>query len=169
MKISMIVAAADNNAIGVNGTMPWHMPRDLKFFKEKTTGHTVLMGSNTLRSLPKGALPNRRNMILSNRLEIDAVPNGEVFRSPEEAIEAARVSGETELYIIGGGRLYSTLLPFVDTIYLTRIHASFPDADTFFPDLPAEQWDLLEIERWPADEANSYVATLCKYSRRKTK
>ena len=143
MTLSIIVAMAKNRAIGRNGVLIWHNSRDLKQFKKITTGHTVIMGYKTYLSLPNHkALPNRRNIILSSRL--DEAPEGfELADSINAALDM--VKDEEEVFIIGGGMVYEQFLPKADRLYLTRIDKAF-EADTFFPYINFEEWNLVDLE-----------------------
>ncbi|ERJ82105.1 dihydrofolate reductase [Porphyromonas gingivalis F0566] len=159
--ISIVVAIAENGAIGYKNDLLWHLPADLKRFKEMTTGHSIIMGSRTFRSLPKGALPNRRNIVLS-RTQQD-FPGAEWAASPEVALEL--VGDEAEAFVIGGAQVYEQMLPYTDKIYLTRVHADFPEADTFFPELDMSEWVELSRTEYPADEKNRYATTLLELIR----
>jgi len=143
MTISIIVAMAENRAIGRNGDLIWHNSRDLRQFKKITSGHTVIMGYKTYLSLPnQKALPNRRNIILTTRL--DEAPQGfEVADSIKKALEM--VKDEEEVFVIGGGMVYEQFLPFADRLYLTRLNKEF-EADTFFPYVNFDEWDLVDLE-----------------------
>ena len=153
MILSIIVAMAANRAIGRNGDLIWHNSRDLKQFKKITSGHTVIMGYKTYLSLPnQKALPNRRNIILSSRL--DKAPEGfEVVRSIPEALEL--VKDEDEVFIMGGGMVYEQFLPFADRLYLTRIGKEF-EADTYFPYINFDEWELVDLEVIDDDENVDY-------------
>ena len=159
--ISIVVAIAENGAIGYKNDLLWHLPADLKRFKEMTAGHSIIMGSRTFRSLPKGALPNRRNIVLS-RTQQD-FPGAEWAASPEVALEL--VGEEAEAFVIGGAQVYEQMLPYTDKIYLTRVHADFPEADTFFPELDMSEWVELSRTEYPADEKNRYATTLLELIR----
>ena len=159
--ISIVVAIAENGAIGYKNDLLWHLPADLKRFKKMTTGHSIIMGSRTFRSLPKGALPNRRNIVLS-RTQQD-FPGAEWAASPEVALEL--VGEEAEAFVIGGAQVYEQMLPYTDKIYLTRVHADFPEADTFFPELDMSEWVELSRTEYPADEKNRYATTLLELIR----
>ena len=143
MTISIIVAMAANRAIGINNQLIWHNSNDLKHFKKVTSGHCVIMGHNTWLSLPgQKALPNRRNIIISDRL--DEAPEGyELATSIPQAIEM--VQNEDEVFIMGGGSIYEQFLPKADRLYLTRLDKEF-EADTFFPFINFEEWDLVDLE-----------------------
>jgi dihydrofolate reductase len=135
--ISIIVAIAQNFAIGKNNDLLFHLPNDLKRFKEITTGHPVIMGRNTLLSLPKGALPKRRNIVITDNPE-EKFDRCEMVFSIEEAIEA--VKHEDEAFIIGGGMIYRQFYPYAGKLYLTLVHKDF-DADVFFPEIDYAEWE----------------------------
>ena len=143
MTLSIIVAMAKNRAIGRNGDLIWHNSRDLRQFKKITTGHTVIMGYKTYLSLPNHkALPNRRNIILSSRLE--TAPEGfELAGSINTALDM--VKDEEEVFVMGGGMVYEQFLPLADRLYLTRIGKSF-EADTYFPYVNFDEWELVDLE-----------------------
>ena len=149
--ISIIVAVAENNAIGRAGDLLCHLSSELKHFKAVTSGHTVIMGRKTFDSLPKGALPNRRNIVITRNSAFTA-ENVEVAHSLEEAINMA--GGDA--FIIGGEQIYRQALPFADKLFLTKIHAEFPDADTFFPEINANEWAEESRETFPSDDKNQF-------------
>ncbi len=138
MSFSIIVAVAENNAIGKNNDLLCYLPGDLKRFKQITNAKTVIMGRKTFVSLPKGALPNRRNIVITRSNEIN-FPNTEIVNSIQEAINLCNENQEN--FIIGGADIYKQFLPFVDKIYLTKIYQAFV-ADTFFPELNPDQWEV---------------------------
>ncbi len=160
--ISIIVAVAENNAIGKDNRLLWRLTDDLKRFKKLTTGHTLIMGRNTFLSLPGGALPDRRHIVISDR-------PGELFEgcemagSMEEAVELADESDEC--FVIGGGMVYAQFLPRAGKLYLTRVHASF-EADTFFPEIDFTQWKAVASEEVAAGEINEYAHTYTEYIRK---
>ena len=157
MKLAIVVAIAQDGAIGRGGDLLWHLPADLKRFKALTTGHTILMGRKTFESLPKGALPNRRNVVISHHTA--SLPGAEVYPSIADALEAL-LSLDEEVYVIGGGEIYRQLLPSVERIYLTRVEATFPDADTFFPELDMSLWREVERTYFAADAQNELTTEL---------
>lgn len=161
MILSLIVAIGADDSIGKDGDLLWHLPGDLKRFKTTTTGHPIIMGRKTFLSLPKGALPHRRNMVISTTLP--PREGIEVFASIEEALR--EVETEEEVFIIGGATLYEVTLPYADRLYLTRVHASFPDADTFFPEIDFTEWCPKHQETFPKDEKNAYQTVLTIYDR----
>lgn len=162
MTLSIIVAVASDGAIGRANDLLWHLPADLKRFKELTTGHTILMGRKTFESLPRGPLPNRRNIIISRSLP--AQPGAEVYPTIQQALEAC--ASDEEVFIIGGGEIYRQLLPDTEQIYLTRVQASFPDAEVFFPELDPTEWIEEAREVYPRDERNEYDTELLLLRRR---
>lgn len=162
MILSIIVAVASDGAIGRANDLLWHLPADLKRFKELTTGHTILMGRKTFESLPRGPLPNRRNIIISRSLPTQ--PGAEVYPTIQQAMEAC--ASDEEVFIIGGGEIYRQLLPNTERIYLTRVQASFPDAEVFFPELDPTEWIEEAREVYPRDERNEYDTELLLLRRR---
>ena len=142
-KISIVVAMAKNRAIGKNGQLLWHISNDLKHFKKVTTGKCVIMGHNTYVSLPgQKALPNRRNVIISDRL--DAAPDGfELATSIQKALQL--VENESEVFIMGGGMIYEQFLEMATTLYLTRVDKDF-EADTYFPIVNFDEWERIELD-----------------------
>lgn len=146
--ITLIAAMARDRAIGRAGTMPWHLPEDLRHFRARTWGKPILMGRRTYASIGR-PLPGRRNLVLTR--DPAALPPGvEGFRSLEEALRAS--AGAEELMVIGGGEIYRALLPIADRLVLTEIDLQVPDADTWFPPLEDSAWTLVE-ERAGAAQA----------------
>jgi len=163
MIISIVVATGRSNEIGIKGGLLCHLPADLKRFKEITSGHTVIMGRKTFESLPKGPLPNRRNVVISRNpdLKIEGV---EVYPSLDYAFII--LIDEEEVFIIGGEQIYEQTLPIADKIYLTKIHADFPEADVFFPKIDLSVWRETNRETFFADEKNPYSFSFIEYERR---
>lgn len=161
-KLALIAAIAKNNAIGFENRLIYWLPNDLKRFKELTTGHTIIMGSNTFRSLPKGALPNRRNIVLSRKES--EFPDCETFSSLEEAL--ANCNDSELVYIIGGEMLYKTALPHADILCLTEIDDTPENADAFFPEFAKNEWEVIEQEEHTADEKHAYNYRFATYLRR---
>ena len=160
-KLALIAAIAKNNAIGVENKLIYWLPNDLKRFKELTTGHTIIMGSNTFRSLPKGALPNRRNIVLSRKQT--EFTGCETFSSIEEAL--ANCTNEEIVYIIGGEMLYRTALPMADILCLTEVDDTPEKADAFFPQFARSEWEVIEKEEYCVDEKHSFKYSFVTYSR----
>ena len=161
--ISIIVAVAENYAIGKKGDLLCHMPADLKHFKTITSGHTVMMGERTFLSLPKHPLPNRRNIVLTD-VKGKTFEGAETVYSLDEMV--AKVNPDEEAFVIGGGMVYKQAMEFADKLYITHIHHSWPDADTFFPEIDPAIWKQISAERHSADENNPYDYTFAEYGRR---
>lgn len=161
-RISIIVAADENNAIGKNGDLLCHLPNDLKYFKKTTEGHAVVMGRKTFESLPKGALPNRRNIVVTHNKDLQ-FENCEMASSLTDAIALA--GNEDEIFIIGGGSVYEQALPLADKLYVTRIHHEFEGVDTYFPGIKPSDWKVISNEEHPADEKNKYAHTFIVFEK----
>lgn len=161
-KLALIAAIAKNNAIGYGNRLIYWLPNDLKRFKELTTGHTIIMGSNTFRSLPKGALPNRRNIVLSRKEK--SFPGCETFSSLEEAL--ANCTNEDIVYIIGGETLYKAALPIADILCLTEVDDTPAQADAFFPQFARNEWEIIEQEEHTTDEKHGFNYSFTTYIRR---
>jgi len=159
--ISIIVAIARNRAIGKDNKLLWHLSDDLKRFKKLTTGHTLIMGRNTFLSLPNGALPKRRHIVISDRPE-ESFEGCEMAGSIEEAVELA--GSKKECFVIGGGMVYKQFLPVAGKLYLTQVHESF-EADTFFPEIDFTMWKALASEEVEAGERNQYAHTYTEFVR----
>lgn len=154
MIISIIVAASENNAIGKDGQLLWHLPNDLKFFKNTTWGMPVVMGRNTFESVGK-ILPGRFNIVMTSNSHWEKEGVIKVASLPE-AIEAAQKTGCKELFIAGGGVVYKNCLPLADKIYMTRVHTQL-EGDTFFPEMEKDKWQLTMQEDFTADEKHAYA------------
>lgn len=154
-QISIIVAIAENYAIGLNNDLLWHISDDLKRFKKLTTGNVIVMGKRTFHSLPKGALPNRENMVITDQPD-ELIEGCTMAYSIDDAIE--KMSSEKENFIIGGGMVYKQFLPLANKLYLTRVHANF-EADTFFPEINFDEWKTLETEKVEAGGKNEFGHT----------
>ncbi|RZL98560.1 MAG: dihydrofolate reductase [Pedobacter sp.] len=153
MIISFVVAAAKNNVIGKEGQLPWTLSNDMKRFKNITWGMPVLMGRKTFESLGK-PLQGRTNIVLT-RNEQWSAPGITVVKTVEEAISIVEKMEVKELMVIGGGEIFSKLLPKADMIYLTRVDAE-PDGDAFLPEIKESDWELLRRQSFPADAKNSF-------------
>jgi len=160
MSISIIAAVAENLAIGKNNQLLCHLPADLQHFKQITSGHTVVMGLNTFLSLPNGALPNRKNVVVA--AEPVSCEGCRVVYSLEEAIELCK--NEDEVFIIGGASIYHQTIDIANTLYITWIHKKF-DADTFFPEIDLKKWKEIERVDFEADEKNCYDYSFVKYDK----
>lgn len=154
--ISLIVAVADNNVIGKDNALIWHLPADMKFFREKTTGHCIITGRKNYESIPEKfrPLPNRTNIVITRQPDYRA-PGAVIVGSVEAAIEKAKQSGDNEIFIIGGAEIFRQSLSYADRIYLTVIHHSF-EGDVFFPELNMQEWKEMSRVAGPVDEKNKY-------------
>lgn len=161
MKISIIVAVSENDVIGKNGHLPWHLSRDLKRFKAITTGHHILLGRKNYDDIGR-PLPNRVNLVLSRNASFEA-PGCVVVRNLEQAFEIARNSGEEELFVIGGACVYESAMPMATKLYLTRVHANI-DGDVKMPPL-GNGWKLLSEERFGKSEKDDFDTTFQIFER----
>ena len=160
--MNIIVAIAENYAIGKARDLLCYLPDDLKHFKALTTGATVVMGKKTFFSLPRRPLPNRRNIVLT-RDGIFTYENTEVAHSIEEL--HSMITAEENVFIIGGGEVYKQFMPLVDELQITHIHHTWEDADTFFPEINPTIWQCTNEERHEADEKHDYAFTFATYKR----
>ncbi len=166
MNLSIIVATDENFLIGNNNTLPWHLPADMKFFKEKTTGHCVITGRKNYESIPEKfrPLPNRTNIIISRQLNYKA-QGAMVVSIPEEALQKAKEKNDDEVFIIGGGEIFKMFLPMVNKIYLTMIHHKFT-GNVFFPEINFSEWLLLKKESFEPDEKNKFPFSINELTRK---
>lgn len=151
--ISMIAAVALNNVIGNKNTIPWHLPEDFKYFKEKTLGKTIVMGLNTFNSIGGKPLPGRKHIILNNDPNFVPPADCAVAHSIDEVVDMAK--GIEELMVCGGASVYKQFLPLAEKLYITEVHAS-PEGDTYFPEINKEEWREVWREDYKADEKNKY-------------
>lgn len=159
-KITLIAAAGENNELGKDKDLVWHLPDDFKRFKRLTTGHTIIMGRKTFETFPD-LLPNRKHVIITRKK--DYHPAGTVVvHSLEKALEAAK--DDPQPFVIGGGEIYKLSMEEADCIELTRVHGTF-DADTYFPEIDEKKWKLVASEEHPADERHKYAFTYLTYER----
>lgn len=164
MQLSIVVAIAEDGAIGRAGQLPWHLPADFKFFKEKTKGKPVIMGRHTFDSLGR-PLKDRLNIVLSHHL--DRAPEGTLLcRDLPEALALAQANGFHEACAIGGVSVFAQAAKQASTLYITRVHTRVPDADTFFPEIDMQPFDLLWEEAHPADERHQFPFTFQRWERR---
>lgn len=159
MTVNIIAAVAQNRAIGFENKLIYWLPDDLKRFKQLTTGHTIIMGRNTYLSLPKGALPNRRNVVLSHT--VSELPGCDVYSSLDEALR--NCADNEDVYIIGGSSVYEQALPFADRLCLTEVHDTPANADAFFPDYSA--WHESWSEDHQKDERHAHNFRFVDYIR----
>ena len=161
--ISLIVAAAENNAIGKSNAMLWHLPEDLKFFKNTTWGMPVIMGRKTFEAVGK-PLPGRTNIIVTSNEKWQA-ENTITTTSIEDAIKVANETNAKEIFITGGGEIYKQALLIADKVYLTRVHTII-DGDAFFPELDANTWEIIFEKHVKANEKNRFDMTFQTWKRK---
>ena len=164
MTIAIIVAASENNVIGRDGKLPWHLPDDLKFFREMTEGHPLIMGRKTFESLPK-LLPNRRHIVVTHDRTYNA-EGAEEASSLDEAIMFAHKDNPTErIFIIGGGEIFRQAMDRADVLHVTRVHAWIA-GDVTFPDISPMVFEVTEKREHPADEKHKFAFTFLTYLRK---
>jgi len=159
--ITIIAAVSENNALGKDNDLVWHLPDDFKRFKQLTTGHHIVMGRKTFESFPK-PLPNRIHIVITrdkNYKKEGAV----VVHSLKEALKIAKK--DKQPYIIGGGEIYKQALPLTEKLELTRVHATV-EADTFFPEIDEKEWELIHQEFHPKDDKHEFAFTYLTYIRK---
>jgi dihydrofolate reductase len=163
VKITIIAAVANNHVLGANNKLLWHLPADLKYFKNLTMGHTMIMGRKTFESIGK-ALPGRRTIVVTRKKNYDA-QGCDVVHSLNEAFELAK--GNEEVFVVGGAEIYQQTidLPQTKKLYITRVFALF-DGDAFFPNVDPGKWKLTERNDQQANEKNPYHFTFLTYERR---
>jgi dihydrofolate reductase len=153
-RLSLLVAVAENGVIGKNNALPWHLPNDLRYFKNQTWGLPILMGRKTFESIGK-PLPGRKSIVITRNREWK--PEGaEVVHSISEAVEKAREYGALEIFVIGGAEIFNSSLPAATRVYLTRVHEEI-EGDVFFPSFPDKNWILKTNRHCSADEKNAYA------------
>jgi dihydrofolate reductase len=160
-EITLIAAASDNDALGKDNQLIWHISEDLKRFKRLTQGHAIIMGRKTFESMPR-ALPNRKNIVLTHNKEYKA-KDAEVVHTIEEAL--ALTNGDLQPFVIGGGEIYTLFLPYATLLELTRVHSSF-EADAFFPKIDPTQWELIKEEKQDASPDQPYQYSYLTYKKR---
>lgn len=170
MQIIIIAAISSNNAIGKDNNLLWHLPADMNFFKEQTTGFPIITGRKNYESIPEKfrPLPNRTNIVVTRDVNYQS-PGAIVVNSLEKALEEAQKEGKEKCFIIGGGQIYKEAMEknLADELLITHVDAKF-EADTFFPEIKADAWDKMELNRLEADEKNKFSMVFCKYTRKKS-
>ena len=161
--VSLLVAADENNVIGKNNELPWHLPNDLKYFKNQTWGMPILMGRKTFDSIGK-PLPGRKSIVIT-RNQNWSYPNVEVVHSTGEAIVKAKEYGAKEIFVIGGAEIFTSSFDLAKRIYLTRVHHQF-DGDVHFPALDKKDWLLVHNRFCHADEKNAWSHTFQVWERK---
>jgi dihydrofolate reductase len=156
MMVSIIVAMEELGGIGKDGKLPWHLPADLKRFKNLTLGHCLVMGRKTYHSIGR-PLPGRTSLVISRNPDFRAA-GCHIIQSFSKALEVADMIGEEQVFVIGGGEIFKLALPRADRIYLTEVHVHL-DCDTFFPEYDPQEWILVQQSYHPVDEKNPYAMT----------
>ena len=167
MKVSMVVAASDNNAIGLKGNLLWRLPDDMQFFKDITWGHHVLMGRKSWEALPEKyrPLPGRKNIVVTRQKDFKAT-GCEIVDNIDAGITLAEKNGENELMIIGGGEIYRQALDKTNRIYLTRVHHIFENADAYFPELNKNDWKEVSKKEYHTDARHQYAFDFLVFERK---
>lgn len=160
--ISIIVCIAKNHAIGHENKLLYWLPNDLKRFKQLTTGHTIIMGRRTFESFPKGALPNRRNVVLSRQTDIH-FEGAEHFPTLEKALASCRP--DEDIFIIGGATVYEQAMPLADRLLITHVEDTPEQADAFFPIIDTALWKEVNREEHGTDEKHNYPYAFVDYER----
>jgi dihydrofolate reductase len=163
MRISLVVAAAKNGVIGLDGEIPWRLPDDQRFFRRLTTGHCIVIGRKTFDSIGK-ALPGRKNLVLS-RSPHDPVDDVEFFRELESALQCARDQGIAQCFIAGGEAIYRERLELADSIYMTREDAE-PVGDTHFPKIDEAVWECVDRQPHQIDDRHAHAFAIETWQRR---
>ena len=164
MIVSIIVAKATNNAIGLKGDLPWHLPADLKHFKKTTKGHHVIMGRKTFETL-QNPLPGRIHLVITSNRNYSVPKGHRVVHSLEEAIAIGKEKGLEKIFILGGAEIYKLALPYCDEMIITEIEA-MPEADTYFPDYDKEDWMICHKSSHSKDENNPFNFAIVTYKRK---
>ena len=166
MKTILVAAIGENNELGKDNALLWHLQSDMRFFKELTTGHYVAMGRKSFESIPKKyrPLPNRVNVIISRDPEY-MFEECYTCGSIQEAIDLGKEHGEETLFLIGGGQIYAQALEsgLVDEMYITHVQASFPDADVYFPSIAQDAWTSTCMRTHPANSENQFAFEIHHY------
>jgi len=161
--LSIIVAKASNNIIGKNNSLIWHLPEDLKRFKQLTTGHTIIMGRKTFESLGR-VLPNRKHVILCNDAQLK-VEDENVEILEDISMLYKYINSDEENFVIGGATIYRLLMPYANKMYITEIDQEF-EGDVSFPEINKEEWNVVEVEKGLKDEKNPYDYNYVTYVRK---
>lgn len=164
--INIIVAASDNNAIGRDNKLLWHLPTDMKFFKATTWTHPVIMGRKTFESLGGKLLPGRKNIIISRNKDNNSSAEAWYATSLNEAIEKAKTTNSKEIFIAGGGEIYQQSMLIADRIYMTRVHTEM-EADTFFPAIDPREWQKVSFVDHAADDKHAFSFSIEVWERSK--
>ena len=165
MIVSIIVAVAKNNVIGKNNQLVWHLPEDMKYFRDKTMGHCVVMGRKNYDSIPEKFRPlkGRTNIVVTKQENL-SVPGCVVVHTIEHALIEAKKRNESECYIIGGADIYKQTIHLCNHLYYTKVSAS-PEGDAFFPDVDWKEWTLVSQKDFQQDDKHKYSFSICEYKK----
>ncbi|MCF6365014.1 MAG: dihydrofolate reductase [Bacteroidales bacterium] len=163
MTISIIAAIAENNVIGKDNDLIWHISEDLKRFKKLTSGHSIIMGRKTYESLPFKPLPNRKNIVISSQKNL-ILEGAVVVQSPEEAVKICE--GEKEVFICGGATIYNHFINIANKMYITKVHHKF-DGDTFFPEYTENDWRIESQSKKKYDKKSDLYFSFIDYIKQK--
>ncbi len=164
MKLSLLVAASENNAIGINNRLPWHLPNDMKFFKNTTWGMPIIMGRKTFESMSGEILPGRSNIVITRQKKWK--PEGAaVVNSFNDAMMVANDTDTNEIFVIGGGEIFKEVFPRADRIYLTRVH-TMVDGDVFFPEISKKEWKKVSQRDCFKDDRHAFDYTFETWERK---
>lgn len=164
MILSAIVAMSENNAIGRDNDLPWHLPDDLKFFKRTTLGCPILMGRKTYESVGR-PLPKRLNIVVSSQKDLGLPESVLLFDNLDDAIARLKEEPTEQGFIVGGGNIYKQTMPLLDRIYITKVHTTIDDAHAFFPEVSEDEWELTWSEKHEPDEKHAYAFTFQQWDR----
>lgn len=164
MEKCLIVAIADDHAIGVKGDLPWHLSEDLKYFKRTTQGCPVIMGRTTYFSLPFHPLKGRKNIVLN--LGGDPIPEATCVYSFDEAFAEAGKEDAARCFIMGGASVYKAAIDMMDRLFITHVHTTIPEADAFFPEINPDIWKVESSSETFKDEETGYEFEFVIYTRR---
>ena len=162
MRLALIAACGVNREIGINNALPWHLPEDLRHFKQLTTGYPVIMGRKTYDSIGR-ALPQRLNIVISRQAR--TLPGCQCVSSLQQALQTAAAAAELG-FVIGGGEIYRQALPLADVLYMTEVDRHIPDADTFFPPIAPEVWSEVARHQSKTSEPSAPAFAFVQYCRR---
>lgn len=163
-KRAIIAAVADDSAIGRGNALPWHIREDLRFFKHTTTGNAIIMGWNTFLSIGGRPLPNRKNIVISSHSETAPINGVIMVGSLGKAFE--KVAADETAYVIGGAKTYGKAMECVDTLYITAVHTTIPDADAFFPEISLDIWAVAERSETKVDPECGLAYEFIVYKRK---
>ena len=162
MIVTLIVAASTNNAIGINNQLPWHLPTDMKFFKNTTWGMPVIMGRKTFESMNSKPLPGRMNIVISRQSL--TIPGVAVVSSIDDAINEAFRTDCKEAFVIGGGEIFANIINDASRLYMTRVHTHL-DGDVFFPQIDERKWECIQRRDVPKDDKHAFDFSIEKWER----